>query len=770
MPLFYVFRKFLPLALLLSGLLARAQITLIGRIEDAQTKEKLSGAAVRFGNGMPAYSDDSGHYSLQVKESAGSVQVVLLGYRPATLQVSGLMPGEIRTLNFVLEPENKGLYEVVIAADRTPQLVRSSIASVDLIKPYIIRDRNVVDLKNALDLVPAVHVTDGQANIRGGSGWSYGTGSRVMVLVDGLPLLSGDAGQVQWNALPVENIGNMEVIKGSSSVMFGSSALNGIINITTRKPAAEPVTEITAFTGVYDRPPRENLRWTNNWLSTSGLQALHLRKLKGMEYSISANYLRDEGYRMSESDTRLRTAFNTRFFHPKKDMQYGINGNVLLSENGSFLLWESYDFGFTTLDSGFTTTRQYKINLDPYLIWKSGAFDHAIRTRIFRLNNDVDNGDPTNDQSNSSMTYYGEYQARYRDTALKLELAGGLVGQLANTNSPLFEGTQQATNVAAFLQADKTFGKLLASAGMRYERYSLNDYIESRPVFRFGVNYQVARFTNLRASYGEGYRFPSIAESYIQTSVGIVNVFPNPALRSETGWNAEVGVKQGLGLGKSRGWVDAAFFVMEYQNMMEFTFAQWQSPQSPLFGLGFKSVNVGAARISGADFSLNGESRAGKVLLRYLAGYTYMNPISLEPEKEYSKSFAGTPLSFESTSSNPESGMLKYRFRHMAKADIAASYRRFMLGAGVRFNSFMENIDRAFVDFPINLFVRDIEKARESGRNGDYFIDIRGSYDLSTAARISFTINNLLNRIAMTRPADLRPPRAFGVQMRYIIK
>jgi len=68
---------------------------------------------------------------------------------------------------------------------------------------------------------------------QGGSGYSYGAGSRVLVLVDDLPLLSPDAGDVKWDYLPVENISQVEIIKGASSVLYGSSALNGIINVRT---------------------------------------------------------------------------------------------------------------------------------------------------------------------------------------------------------------------------------------------------------------------------------------------------------------------------------------------------------------------------------------------------------------------------------------------------------------------------------------------------------------------------------------------------------
>ena len=112
-----------------------------------------------------------------------------------------------------------------------------------------------------MEQVPGVNMTDGQANIRGGSGWSYGTGTRVLVLVDDMPMIDGGLGQAQWNAIPTENISQIEVIKGASSALYGSSALNGVINIRTKYPSIDPETKIKIHYGFYDNPSNINYAW-----------------------------------------------------------------------------------------------------------------------------------------------------------------------------------------------------------------------------------------------------------------------------------------------------------------------------------------------------------------------------------------------------------------------------------------------------------------------------------------------------------------------------
>ena len=54
----------------------------------------------------------------------------------------------------------------------------------------------------------------------------------------------------------------------------------------------------------------------------------------------------------------------------------------------------------------------------------------------------------------------------------------------------------------------------------------INDKIV--PIFRTGINWQAADYTFLRASFGQGYRYPSIAEKYASTTLGSVKIFPNP--------------------------------------------------------------------------------------------------------------------------------------------------------------------------------------------------------------------------------------------------
>ena len=153
---------------------------------------------------------------------------------------------------------------------------------------------------------------------------------------------------------------------------------------------------------------------------------------------------------------------------------------------------------------------------------------------------------------------------------------------------------------------------------------SINRYVSDKPVFRAGANYQLAEATFLRSSWGQGFRFPSMAEMFISTNYSGIEIYANPELKPETGWSSEIGIKQGLKSGNWIGFLDFAAFIMQYDDMMEFNFGNWGDTinysQDPLTGdlivegVGFKSVNVGKTRVSGIEFSLTGTGNITKDL------------------------------------------------------------------------------------------------------------------------------------------------------------
>lgn len=692
----------------------------------------------------------SGAFSIELDDDAHQIQFSYLGHEDKVIHIEkGSI--DIELGNIVLNEGSELLNEVHISSNKFKQKVEESSVSIEVLKPEFIKSNGVTNIENAVDKTPGVHVADGQANIRGGSGFSYGAGSRVLVLLDGLPLISADAGDVKWDALPLENLDQIEVLKGASSALYGSSALNGVINVKTKWAADSAKTEFRLYNAVYDDPRNTNGIWWDKNPQGRGVNLYHSRKIKGNDMVISGNYHNDQGYRKGETDERLRLTFKTRINTKIDGFNWGINGNILDLQGGQIFIWDDADSGmYMARNDSVNNFHNKRINLDPfinYLDKKGNA--HQFKGRFFNVNNQNDNGQNTN-----ASTYYSEYN--FQKSLKNWLITSGAVYQYFDVSSPIYSD-HNMQNAAGFVQGDFKKNKWVISTGLRYEGFKTDQgSFNFQPNFRFGSNYKLAKATYLRASIGQAYRTPSIAERFINTSIPGLFFIPNPELKSESGWTAELGFKQGLKLGKWKGMFDVAGFIQEYENMIEFAFDSLQIVD--LFAgdisLGFTGTNVDQSRITGIETSIMGQGKIGPVKTSILAGYTFLNPINLGVDISDSTYIEGDEI-------------LKYRFNHLFKANLQLEWKSFGLGLAYRFNSQINNVDEVFVGqlFGVDLIPGVID-FRAANQHGNDILDVNASYDIK-GVKLSFIIKNALNEEYTSRPAFPQAPRTYMFQLNY---
>jgi len=721
-----------------------------GKVTDSDTHETLIGVNIVLLNGNGAVTDVNGNYLVEAKEGKVTITFSYIGYRPETRNLT-VNAGETKVLNINLETRSVEIDGIVVSAGKFEQKLGDVVVSMEVIRPKMIENNNFTNMEAVINQVPGVTVTDGQTSIRGGSGYSYGTGSRVMVLIDDLPILSSDAGDAKWDYFPLENIEQIEIIKGASSSLYGSSALNGVINIRTAFPREEPHSKIELFTGAYMNPKRSTLKWWGNTLRQfNGTTFSHSRKINNLDIVTGINILNDDGYRTQNFEKHTRFNLSLRYRDPGiKGLFYGFNTNGMYIDKSDFFLWVSADSAYKQNNAGVNTTTGYRFNFDPYVIYQTSENSrHSLRSRFFRVTNNISG----ENKDNRSDSYFAEYQYQHR-FPLDLVWIAGTAGTFSNTFAALY-GDHQSSNGAFFTQLDKKFlGKISLSFGLRWELYRLDHETEdSRPLFRAGINYQVAPYSFIRMSYGKGYRFPSIAEKYTATSLSSLNIFPNPDLKSETGWSSEIGIKQGIKISNWSGYADVAAFWTEYHDMMEFTFNLYGNDTLPFEDrIGFKSINVGNAQITGIDATITGQGEIWDIPATVLMGYTYTNPIDLNVDKN-------------DTNNSSSSRILKYRFYHSAKADIELNYKKISFGISMIYNSKMINIDNVFEDGILGTqILPGLKEYRQT--NGGYTVfDLRAGFQVTEMSKLAVIIKNLANREYMGRPGDVHPPRNIAFQ------
>ncbi|NOX85225.1 MAG: TonB-dependent receptor [Chlorobi bacterium] len=732
----------------LSGHLTGQNAVIEGLVSDSATKEPLPGVNVILDKTTGVSTDDQGKYRIELVPGTHELVFSFIGYQSFQKTVTVTKNQEV-SLNVLLKSKAVDLDVAVITAGKFEQRLSDITVSMSVMKPAFIENINTIKLDRTLNYLPGLDILDGQASIRGGGGYSYGAGSRVSVLIDGLPILTASEGEVKWNYLPVENIAQVEVLKGASSALYGSSALNGIINIRTAYPGLEPETKITVYSGFTMKPKRREMAWWwDNLPVTAGASFLYMQQFGSVDIVAGGNGYINQGYRTDNFDEQAR--INLKFRHrPKnvKGLSYGANTNMQWQHRSDFFIWMDADSGaFIQNPASVSANSGIRFNIDPWVTYFHGNNNrHSLKTRFYRVTNGFKDSP---DKDNASDLFYGEYQyqKKFRN---RLMLTAGVAEQYGTANAELY-GNHFSNTFSLYGQLDYTFfGKLSTTLGLRWEQYSLdNAQKESSPVIRAGVNYQVARSTFIRASFGQGYRYPSIAEKYTATSLGNLNIFPNPDLASEKGWSAEVGARQGFRISDWYGFFDMALFRMEYENMIEFTFGVYK-PDSvdvpTLDDVGFKSLNVGKARITGIEIDLTGNGRIGNVPLKLFMGYTYMNPQDLSADTV---------------------SILKYRYKHSFKGDVEFNFKRFSTGISFIYQSFMERIDKAFEEKILGIEIfPGLKEYREKNNTGAVVFDLRASYLFTPATRVSLIAKNIFNKEYMGRPGDIQPPRSITLQV-----
>jgi len=783
---------------LFSSLTFAQQATLKGIVNDASANEPLIGASVRIsGTTLGAMTDIDGNYELVTEPGTITIIVSFIGFDSVS-QVITLKAGETKIIDFNLGEEPMLIDEVVVTASKYEKKLGEETVSISVIKPATLAKENLTSVDQAISRAPGVTIIDGQANIRGGSGYSYGAGSRVLILMDDLPILDAAAGFMSWSSFPIESVGQIEIIKGAASALYGSSAMNGIINLRTTYATDKPQTKVSFSSTIFNAPNEKeynsatgeydqvNKEWWKLDSLTIGDTTIvndqnqrphelaynfnHKQRFGKYDMVLGGNVRTRSDFRYGSFENSVRVNSFNRYWVNEK-INVGLNVNFQKANSGTFFLWQGggiskYLPGITGIP---TRSKTLRLTLDPYFSFgDSKGNRHKILGRYY--NTDNDNG---NNQGNYSDNLYGEYQYQRFINKIDMVITGGAVGSFTIIKAELYgDTTYTGQNFAGYAQVDqKLWEKLNLTLGFRLENYKLtNTKAETKPVFRFGVNYQAAKYSYIRASFGQGFRFPTVAEKYIETSLGSgLSISSNPGLTPESGYSAELGFKQGVRIGGLNALLDVSGFYMEYQDMIEFNVSPTGEPGQ----ITFNAQNVGDTRIYGTEITLAGEGKlAHKFPMNLLLGYTYIKP-----------EFKNWEDPIESTGQSPaetsitEYNVLKYRFRHTFTGSWDINFKGLEIGFSGQFFSFMENGDLALfndvvtpgvIDFRESRLKKDWEsKKPQHQHKGDFIVDARIGYYFgkNDQAKISFLMKNIGNREYTLRPALVEAPRSYAARL-----
>jgi outer membrane cobalamin receptor len=518
------------------------------------------------------------------------VRVQVQGFEPQSSTLQDCTAG----LRFKLSPASVQTRIDVVVIDEGEPTVSSSFGSAAQIDRTTAR--TVLDAVE--DLSPGVYVTrrgvmgygistagTGAVSIRGVGG---SPNTDVLIVTDGRPDFQGEMGHPLPDFYSLSDAGSISVIEGPASVLYGSNAMGGVIEIQPREPGERPEFQLTSSLGSY--LTGQDRLWggmrVGKWVHTFSAGISHTNgdrpesHFRSQDGSLGIGYQLSPGWKLSLD---------------------GDYGHFLVEDPGSI-----YPFPGTPQEAGpYASVGRGGFTLD--LGDSTGLLNGYTRFYSTWGRNFISDGFRSTDRMTGGRIFQTLTVSRRFAVDFGTDIVnyGGLALQVGEYPTD-YGGSHEITDAAGFVRAHwSPTTKLLFNGGVRYQTDTIFGDIT---VPEFGAWWQASDRVSLSASIGRGFRNPTIRELYLFPA-------PNPNLQPEELWNYQATLKARVTATTST-WV--TFFYADFSNQI-LTFGQW--PNMQLLN-GGKSMNKGVE----TNFRW---ALARRVSLN--AGYAYLTSTNLAP-------------------------------------------------------------------------------------------------------------------------------------------
>src|SRR5437762_1327386 len=586
---------------------AHGRAALYGSVRDSAGQPLRATVRVVNGDGV-GVADAQGRYRLSVPGGLVIVRLGLLGYQ-SLVDTLTLAAGDSVERDYRLGPAVVPLEPVIVTAAKHSQLLSQAVTSVALVSDTDVARRAVTTVDEAVDKAPGVQFLNGQLNIRGSSGYVQGLGSRVLMLVDGVPANQGDRGGINWDLVPLEDVARVEIVKGAGSALYGSAALGGVVNVITREIPSGLHARVRALGGVYADPPHDIWKFRDYTGAQEGLDVTASYGADVVRGSYTAGGWHSDGYREQDRRNHWQTAGKAEWL-PSPTTRVTTSGSWASDQYETPLIWctqgscddrgqafqpfmidASGRGAFTRSDKGYLATTVDQRASERFAWQARGSWGRTHFTDF----------QPAGDDWGVANRYGVEFRGEVRPPGDRVVTVGA-EGSFSDVRTNIFTGdTNPASNVArthdqrefaAYAEGERRVGTARLVAGTRIDHLDVDGGGLATVLSpRLGVVLPTARVGVWRASVGRGFRAPSLAERFVSTLVQGIPVVPNPNLRPETAWSVELGDAATL---SSAVRTDAALFWTDAYDLIEPTVDNGR----------IQFRNVTRARLAGLDLAV----------------------------------------------------------------------------------------------------------------------------------------------------------------------
>jgi vitamin B12 transporter len=469
-----------------------------------------------------------------------------------------------------VELTDDGGLQLSITANRRAQAIDKTLASVTVITREDIKKIQAHDIVDVLRLQHGISISR-----NGGSGSSTSVfirgseSDQVLVIMDGVRVSSATTGAFNWGNISLAQIERVEIVRGPRAALYGSDAIGGVIEITTRK----------------DFTPYISLGYGK--YATKQLSAGFSGDIGKNQVSINISGEKSDGF--SATNEKAQYTFNAdKDPHDKKGVSLSlsrqfndrIKAGIKLTKHKNKV---DYDQGDT--DSNLETVSIY-MNSEISERWR-----HEVRAS--QTKNDL-----------LSTSFYGKSRFNTRRKELNVQHNYSV----SNNTSFIIGGNyredrgisnnydKKLDNKALYGNINNRNGALNLDLSIRYDKHSKAG---SKTTGQVAAGYELSPNTTAYASYGTAFKAPNINELYYPGFFG--SYAGNPNLKPETSKTFEAGIKTQLSKNQR---LETSLFKTDVKNLISYTGVNQQAINNN--NVKIKGLEIGyAANFGKLDLGLD---------------------------------------------------------------------------------------------------------------------------------------------------------------------
>ncbi|MEN7547535.1 TonB-dependent receptor [Rapidithrix thailandica] len=546
---------------------------------------------------LGAITDEQGHYEIKnIPYGKYTLQISAVGYETHRQEIR-IQSGEPLVVNHTLEESSELMEEVVISGTLKEVSKLESPVPVEVYNPVYFQKNPTPALFEALQIVNGVRpqvncsiCNTGDIHINGMEG------PYTMVLIDGMPIVSGLSSVYGLNGIPNSMIERVEVVKGPASTLYGSEAVGGLINVITKQPDKTPRFAVDVFATDWQE--------VNTDIGTR-FKVGKATAMAGVNYFHYDNPIdrNGDGYTDLTNAKRL-SLFNKWSFERKNNRVATLAGRYVYEDRwGAEMDWNSSYRGGTELygESIYTERYElvgtYQLPLDSENLMFSYSFNSHSQNSIY------------GDEAYIAQQRIGFGQLLWDKQLGKhdLLLGGAFRYQYYDDNTAATRNGDEANNTN---QPDKTYlpglfvqdeitldSRLKILLGMRYDYNSDHGNIFTP---RFNLKWSPNRNNTLRLSAGTGYRVVNLFTEDHAATTGTRDVVLEEDLKPERSYNVNLNYQKFIDIPGGILTLDASAFYTYFFNKI---IPDYETSQTKIFYRNLDGYAVSQGVSLNADLS-----------------------------------------------------------------------------------------------------------------------------------------------------------------------